>query len=293
MNINIINEISIMFGNGSSITKEGRHRLLKSALSGNIKYPPIRALYWRIMLGMLSSSSSSNPSVWSKQLKDQVSTYKSIKEIVIPSLDKATVDPLSSFSDSNTSNNSNNNTNEWVRYYKNVDLTNVITKDLDRLFITGIEESYFQTPERRNMLLSILLIWSYQHPVNNYRQGMHEIVGYILFCVELEVTEWENVREEIINNDDDDGGDYAVHSIRTSSSSTKEKDRSVIKTKTHHPLLHSFDRTTIEPYTFHLFTRIMDELEPLYDPTSTSVRMVDKQPFVTQFCVKIQGREEW
>lgn len=279
MNINIIQEITIMFGNGSNITKEGRQKLLKSALSGNIKYPPIRALYWRIMLGMLSSSS--NPSVWSKQLKDQVSAYKTIKEIVIPSLDKATVDPLSSFSDCNA--NSNNNTNEWVRYYKNVDLTNVITKDLDRLFITGIEESYFQTQERRNMLLSILLIWSYQHPVNNYRQGMHEIVGYILFCVELEVTEWDNVRKR--RNDDDNTFTTSINA----SSSTKEIDRSMIKS--HHPLLHSFDRTTIEPYTFHLFTRIMDELEPLYDPTSVSVRMVDKQPFVTQFCVKIQGRE--
>lgn len=285
ININIIHEISIMFGHGSSITKEGRQRLLKSALSGNIKYPPIRALYWRIMLGMLSSSS--NPSVWSKQLKDQVSAYKTIKEIVIPSLDKATVDPLSSFSDCNANNSNNNNsTNEWVRYYKNVDLTNVIIKDLDRLFITGIEESYFQTKERRNMLLSILLIWSYQHPVNNYRQGMHEIVGYILFCMELEVTEWDNVRKRM-NNDDN----VFTSSINasSSSSSTKEKDRNMIKS--HDPLLHSFDRTTIEPYTFHLFTRIMDELEPLYDPTSVSVRMVDKQPFVTQFCVKIQGRE--
>ena len=278
-----------MFGTGISITKEGRQKLLKSALSGNIKYPPIRALYWRIMLGMLSSSS--NPSVWSKQLKDQVSTYKTIKEIVIPSLDKATVDPLSSFSDGNANNNNNNNnTNEWVRYYKNVDLTNVITKDLDRLYITGIEENYFQTQERRNMLLSILLIWSYQHPVNNYRQGMHEIVGYILFCMELEVSEWDNVRKEIVINDDDDNSN-AFNSISTtsSSSSIKEKERSIIKT---HPLLHSFDRTTIEPYTFHLFTRIMDELEPLYDPTSISVRMIDKQPFVTQFCVKIQGRME-
>ena len=134
------------------------------------------------------------------------------------------------------------------------------------------------------MLLSILLIWSYQHPVNNYRQGMHEIVGYILFCVELEVTEWDNVRKR--KNDDDN---TFVSSSINASSSTKEKDRRMIKS--HHPLLHSFDRASIEPYTFHLFTRIMDELEPLYDPTSVSVRMVDKQPFVTQFCVKIQGRE--
>jgi len=259
-----------MFDHGSSsISKQGRQKLLKLAYSGNIKYPPIRALYWRIMLGIISSS---NPAVWSKQLQDQISRYKDIKEIVIPSLDKATVDPLSSFSDGTT-----NNANEWVRYYKNVDLTIVITKDLDRLFITGIDETYFQTKERRNMLLSILLIWSYQHPVNNYRQGMHEIVGYILFCVELEVSEWDNVRKKVSSG----------NSISTSSSLSKD-DRFITET---HPLLYSFDRAAIEPHTFHLFTRIMDELEPLYDPTALSLRVVDKQPFVTQFCVKIQGRE--
>ena len=87
---------------------------------------------------------------------------------------------------------------------------------------------------------------------------------YILFCVELEVTKWKNVLMMMIVM-------LLIVSVSTSSS-IKEEDRSII-IKTH-PLLHSFDSPG--------WARVSEW---------HSVRMVDKQPFVTQFCVKIQGKE--
>lgn len=127
--------------------------------------------------------------------------------------------------------------------------------------MTGIEEDgYFQTKTRRAMLLSILFVWSLQNTSTSYRQGMHEIVGCILFVVECERSEWEKAiaRKEVSVN---------------------------------HSLHGSFSEQTLEAHTYYIFERIMLELQPLYDPVLTRSHGVEAQPFVVQFCTKVQGRE--
>lgn len=151
---------------------------------------------------------------------------------------------------------------EWTIYYKNVDLINFIKTDLDRLYISGIPDEHFESAQRRDMLLAILLIWSFRHPVISYRQGMHEMAGYVMYCVELELKAW--------------------NSIRAANAEGKP-------TRDEFGLLNVINEQNVEAHTFHIFARIMDELEPMYDPIALTPRGAENQPFVVQFSTKVQG----
>lgn len=242
-------EINKLFGPDESPTIQSFYikQLLRFAWSGNMSSEALRALCWRVLLGILCGSDKSK---WHITLKDQVTSYHELKMKIMPSLDKVEMDPLSALSSGGSQ------SLEWENYYKNIDLTNFVNCDLDRLFMTGIDEAYFQQKKRREMLLSIILIWSSQHPSISYRQGMHEILGVIIFIVEIEKQEWQ-----------------------------KAKERNEIPPN--HALRDSFSDKTVEAHTYHLFSRIMDELKPLYDPSAVSTG-VESQPFVVQFCSKIQ-----
>jgi len=75
------------------------------------------------------------------------------------------MDPLSALS------TGNDQGEEWNAYYKNIELSNFIKGDLDRLYLNGIEEDFFQTPVHRTSVLSILFIWASLNPSISYRQG--------------------------------------------------------------------------------------------------------------------------
>lgn len=130
--LNIIHEISQYFGNEINLSIGSKIQLLKLGLSGSINYAPIRALCWRVYLGILSTT---NKSLWPNEIDQQYHIYIKLKKHTMTSLDQVSIDPLTAMLNNN--NNSSNTNNEWNQYYKNVELTNFIVKDLDRLFITG------------------------------------------------------------------------------------------------------------------------------------------------------------
>lgn len=125
--------------------------------------------------------------------------------------------------------------------------------DLDRLYLTGVDDDYFRCGERRQLLESVLFIWSARHEGISYRQGMHEIAGTVLLAVDKEFESWT----------------AAEHRMENSS----------------HPLYNSFSKANTEAYTFWLFERIMKDLSPLYDPAVGA----DGQPGIVQYCANIQG----
>lgn len=230
------------------------NHLLKLCWSGTMPSEGLRPICWRVLLGLISDS---DKSLWEKELSDMVNSFQTIKSTVMPSLDKVEVDPLSSPSTGATGNDA------WSIYYKNVDLINFVKTDLDRLYITGIADEHFESPDRRAKLLAILLIWSFQHPVISYRQGMHEMAGYILYCVELELQAWDVARAASAGKSATDP--YGLYNVIT--------------------------EANVEAHAYHLFVRVMNELEPLYDPVSFTPRGAENQPFIVQFSTKIQGMQ--
>ncbi len=246
-------ELEKIFGPDDSPTIPSFYinQLLRLTWSGKLGSDGVRPLCWRVFLGIISNT---DKGLWKNQLQQQTVDYNALKDKILPSLDKVKADPLSSLL------TGEGQSEEWSNFHKNTELSNFIKGDLDRLYLTGIEEDdYFQSKNRRTMLLSILFLWSLQHPSTSYRQGMHELVGCVLYVVEIERQEWERAfaKKEISPN---------------------------------HSLCGAFSEASVEAHTYYLFERLMVELQPLYDPTCTLKHGAEGQPFVVQFCTKIQGQ---
>ncbi len=69
-----------------------------------------------------------------------------------------------------------------------MELATFIKGDLERLYITGIPDDYFEVIWRRDILLNALMVWSLVNKAISYRQGMHEIIGTLFFVLELGIT---------------------------------------------------------------------------------------------------------
>ena len=69
--------------------------VLKLAWSGGLPSDGVRAICWRVLLGLISPS---DKCLWEKELSEMINSYNTVKATVLPSLDKVSVDPLSSLS---------------------------------------------------------------------------------------------------------------------------------------------------------------------------------------------------
>ena len=68
-----------------------------------------------------------------------------LKDAVFPSITK-TFDPLSE-------------SPETRSYFDDIEKTKFIQGDLDRLYMNGIDDQYFQNAKRGKLLLSVLFLW--------------------------------------------------------------------------------------------------------------------------------------
>ena len=81
-------------------------------------------------------------------------------------------------------------------YDENAVTLSVIDKDLHRLaHPAGNEPSpdcvvLDPTTTRRNVLRQVLFLYQCRHPEPGYRQGMHEVASYLLYCLELDASTW-------------------------------------------------------------------------------------------------------
>ena len=232
-------------GDSGGLTEVGLKDLQRKVCSNtDVISPAIRGLAWRVFLGVLPYNKPMT--TWRAELEKQSSDYARMKEDTMPSLVKVQADPLCGLSDGK-------NEDEWTAYYKNIELSNFINGDLDRLYMSGVDDEYFQTPFRRALLLSVLLLWALRHKRTSYRQGMHEIAAPILYVLEIELAAF-------------------------AAASAEEQQ------------LFGLSEASLEAHTFVLLERIMDDLETLYDPTP-SPTSPDKQPEIVAFCSKIQEQQ--
>lgn len=118
--------------------------------------PSNRCIYWRYLFGIISRT---DQKLWLNELMVSVEEYSEFKTSIFPSISNVGFDPLS---DENP---------DTLSYFESVEKVKSIELDLNRLYINGIEEEYFQTKRRNRILQSVLLIWSVQNPTISYRQG--------------------------------------------------------------------------------------------------------------------------
>jgi hypothetical protein len=252
----MLKELSQKFGVSESSPLSFRvlSQIQSDAFGGDIGSEFIRPICWRLFFGCLSAKSQN---AWADDLRKLSSDYGALKARVVPKM-VAKVDPLMALLGEETDEKSP----EWDSYYKSKDLGNFIKGDLERLYVTGIDDEYFESQRIRDVLLNVLLVWALAHPRISYRQGMHEVCGPILHVLEREYETWSAALAS---------GTLAPDS---------------------HPLASFFTAgpgaardAFLEANCFALLARVMDHMEPLYDPTNGP----DGLAQIVNFCSKIQG----
>ena len=244
LELSLKDEINLVFGPNGTPIGRSVETLQRQAWGGKMSTMQLRPLCWRMFLGIIPLHCPME--AWKSRIEIKAAEYARIRDAEFPKMDRVSADPLSAYSEDKES-------EEWKKYYKDVELCNFIGVDLDRLYLHGIEDEYFQTKERREILTNVLFVWSARHRTISYRQGMHEIVGPILFCLENEVDAWAN-------------------------SDLPES----------HALYQCFTRASLEANIFWIFERVMAELDILYDPNPSSTKGPEALPSIVSFCAKVQ-----
>jgi TBC1 domain family protein 5 len=222
----------------------------EKAWNGKIHNEFLRAIYWRCLLGLIPFDTSM--AAMANELAQQQLIYKLIKEEAYPRVDAVTSDPLSGLC------NESNQNDEWNNFYKDHELKNFIKGDLDRLYMTGIDDEYFQQKLQRDIVLNILFVWSVHNRNISYRQGMHELVGPILYSIDIERQTFDRLKRE--------GKLPAMHA-----------------------LYDAFSVETMEAHCYFIYNKLMNDMTILYDPTpSSTITFNDNVSPVVHFCNNIQ-----
>jgi hypothetical protein len=137
-----LEELSTFFGGEISPECTGTQvDIVRRIRDGTSKCPENRCLYWRYLLHLLPIDKSK----WRSTLSSSIEEYYRLKESVYPSITKS-VDPLSE-------------SPETLSYFEDIERTKFIQGDLDRLYMNGVDDAYFQDTRRTKILLSVLFIW--------------------------------------------------------------------------------------------------------------------------------------
>lgn len=203
-----------------------------------------RGMCWRILLGILPKES--NISIWKQKLDQQIIDFEVIRSENVVKVDQTERDPLTALS------MGPDQSGAWGSFYRDMELQNFMNGDLDRLYMNSIPDEYFQVKSRRDILLTVLFVWSMRHKTISYRQGMHEIAGVILLVLEQEREGWNKVDDEA------------------------------------HPLKSCFTDESLMPHVYWIFERVLDELQVLYDPEPTKGNEGADMPQIVHFCSKVQ-----
>lgn len=176
LNIDQFNEIFDGDSNGDSIAAV-RLKIKEMFWSDDPSVEPIapsnRCICWRYLFGLLSPR---NKDSWVDELNISVVKYLRFKRDFFPSISNVGFDPLS------------DNNPDTLSYFESVEKVKAIELDLNRLYMNGIDDEYFQTKRRNSILQSVLLIWSVQNPSISYRQGKLGIIFLSNYAHHLQVS---------------------------------------------------------------------------------------------------------
>lgn len=157
-----IDQLERLFPSDSQgiLSNDTKSKLQEKIWSENVSLDPIsasnRCICWRYLFCLISPE---NKHQWARDLSSSVAKYSELKSKTSPSIINVGFDPLS---DKNP---------DILSFFDSLEKVKSIELDLNRLYMNGIDDEYFQTKRRKTILQSILLIWSVQNPSISYRQG--------------------------------------------------------------------------------------------------------------------------
>lgn len=221
-----------------------------------------RALLWRIFLGVIPSTSLKVDADLVDHVSDTLSKltadYTALKAKSLPTMDKVVADPLGAGDGNGGVDSSGGANDEWSAYHTSLATMEDIKMDLDRLYITGIVDEYFEKPHRIALLSNVLLLWACRNKEIAYRQGMHEVAACLLYAVEEELLAYNSASSENVMR------------------FPKSKILAAIS-----------EPDAVEAHTYWLFDHLMLHLSPLYDPEAKK-KGSETNTNVVHFCCAIQ-----
>lgn len=135
--------------------------------NGELDNKKIRSISWKFFLNIISINE--NPSNWITTLsKNRKEYWEKIKKLNNPKK-KFSGDPLTNFQKSK-------NKEDWNTFYNDSDNKKLISLDIER---TYQEINIFHNKKYKDMLSTILFIWSKENNKIGYKQGMNELLAVI------------------------------------------------------------------------------------------------------------------
>uniref|UniRef100_A0A0N4ZEJ5 Rab-GAP TBC domain-containing protein n=1 Tax=Parastrongyloides trichosuri TaxID=131310 RepID=A0A0N4ZEJ5_PARTI len=163
--------------------------LLKQfALEGDLRTSKMRSIYWRLFLKVLPIDKDEWPTIIERYRCE----YEELKM-------KHFTDPRDSLEMDPETNNPLSLTENcpWRQFFCNNELRGQIKKDVDRAFP---EISFFKESGTREIMNNVLFIYGKEHPHIEYKQGMHEILGPLLFILKYDQDNFQTLREKNFMN---------------------------------------------------------------------------------------------
>ncbi|KRZ16238.1 TBC1 domain family member 5 [Trichinella zimbabwensis] len=155
------------------------------ATQGNLRGNSFRSIYWRVFLECFPT----NFKHWSAALEKSRKTYTNLhKEVILGDPRSAQIsgdlqidNPLSLHEKST-----------WRIYFSNQELLSKIRQDVTR---TYPELKFFTSERIRRIMTELLFIYALQYPHISYKQGMHEILGLIIYAFSFDFEAFKNAEE--------------------------------------------------------------------------------------------------
>uniref|UniRef100_A0A0K0EF13 Rab-GAP TBC domain-containing protein n=1 Tax=Strongyloides stercoralis TaxID=6248 RepID=A0A0K0EF13_STRER len=162
--------------------------LQQHALEGDLRSSKMRSIYWRLFLRILPL----NKDEWLSIVERYRCEYQEMKI-------KHSRRPQD-FNEGDPQSNNPLSLQEncpWREFFYNTELKEQIIKDVDRSFP---EVPFFKNPETRQIMVNVLFIYAKEHPHIEYKQGMHEILGPLLFVLNYDQENFITLKEANVIN---------------------------------------------------------------------------------------------
>lgn len=194
------------------LRKDLTSAILPLAQHGNLRNSPFRSICWRVLLNVLPGTSPD----WVPYLESHRGQYTYLREKYMgdhrlndAGLNPELNNPLSQAEES-----------PWNQHFQDGELKRLILQDVVRTFP---DLEYFQQPQVRENLANILFIYAREHPDLGYRQGMHELLGPLLWVLQTDIDYYKQAKDsteatnlskdsaEATNQNNDDNNEEKVN----------------------------------------------------------------------------------
>eukprot|EP01028_Stygiella_incarcerata_P005877 TRINITY_DN2429_c0_g1_i1.p1 TRINITY_DN2429_c0_g1~~TRINITY_DN2429_c0_g1_i1.p1 ORF type:complete len:550 (-),score=194.19 TRINITY_DN2429_c0_g1_i1:144-1793(-) len=160
--------------------------LYSKALVGRFGHVFYRGIAWKVFLKLFDASKPFEE--WGRLLSLKRKRYRDFKKRYL-------VDPRSPGEDTDDDEEeaevdlevenplSLEESSSWTQYFQTEQLQDEIKQDLERLH-PG--DDFFGREDVQEMMLRVLTVWCRHNPSLSYRQGMHELLSFLLFACHSE-----------------------------------------------------------------------------------------------------------